>query len=722
MTIQKEDMAVNIARGLGRIPISNSNWALTPPTVSRIQNMFMSPTNGAMGDGDRGAFSSVPLYSGNPYDSQNYLWRWRQYVHLYEVTWEARKIVRIPVEDALRKPWEAEDIPEEAGKKIYGKLKRLGFNRILQRSLMLERLLGGCLTFCGTESNVDDPSAPLNPKMGTTLRFLNAIPISRISRMNWDTNPLSQWYMRPKNYLINGEEVHVSRFMVWDGEPLFDPYDFALTNFRANLAGFGPSKLAPIWDDIVKAVGTRQAAYQLIQTNNALIMKVNALQDLSGTNTGRETLKQIKQIANQLSVYRAALIQKDGVEVNQHSASFGSVPELIITYLQVLSAASDIPATRFLGQSPGGLNATGESDLENYYNMIDCFQRERIEPALRFVYDILGYNMFPSQWPAWREKLTFVFPPLWNINELEEAQKNQVELQNLMSAYEQRLISEEKVIEELNAKGIFSVTLDESDIGILEEFEDLRDDLDGAINGNNSIAKNPEERPQVGRDTGDPGGSNPLNKKPTSPTPPKKSKSGPGANKLGIDEAHDDDATKRLPTKNSTTFVRTKNQFIPVDSVDRNPSPARKSAGNYRKFHTRLHGFDISIENPMGSERTGTTPDGTEWRSILPAHYGYIKRTEGADGDHVDVFLGPHDESQEIFVIDQVNPDTKEFDEHKCIFGALGMTQAKALYLEAFSDGRGPDRVGSITPLTVEQFKQWLKDGDTTKPYHSEDE
>jgi hypothetical protein len=125
-----------------------------------------------------------------------------------------------------------------------------------------------------------------------------------------------------------------------------------------------------------------------------------------------------------------------------------------------------------------------------------------------------------------------------------------------MSAYEQRLISEEKVIEELNAKGIFSVTLDESDIGILDELEDLRDDLDGAMGGTNSIAKNPEERPQVGRDTGDPGGSNPLNKKTTSPPIPKQSKSGSGANLLGADKAHDEDTTERLPTKNSQVAIQ----------------------------------------------------------------------------------------------------------------------------------------------------------------------
>jgi phage-related protein (TIGR01555 family) len=313
---------------------------------------------------DRGYGSYIPLTNDNPYSSTDFIYRWRQYVAMYEMSWEARKIIRIPVEDALRKGWQATGIPEDAASSIQNRLDHLQFMPALKRSLILERLLGGSLTFIGLEDIVDDPSREYHPRMGARTHFFNAIPISRIARASWCTDPLSIHYMRPESYLINGVEVHTSRCLVWDGEPLFDPNDFALNTFRSNIQGFGPSKLAPIWDDIVKAIGTRQAAYQLIQTNNAIIAAISDLQDLLGTTKGKTTVQRIKDIANQLSLYRAALIDGEKVEFSQHSASFGSVPELLLTYLQVLSAASDIPATRFLGQAPGGLNATGESDLD----------------------------------------------------------------------------------------------------------------------------------------------------------------------------------------------------------------------------------------------------------------------------------------------------------------------------------------------------------------------
>jgi uncharacterized protein len=446
----------------------------------RLQNASVTGYSGSMDVSDRGYGTVLPMYTDNPYTSQDYLYRWRQYVMMYETSWEARKICRIIPEDALRKEWVAEDIPEEMAHEIQGRLNQLQFIEVLKRSLILERLLGGCLTFLGIEDVIDDPSREYIPEYGFRLRFVNSLPISRISRTSWETNPLSEHYMRPESYLINGETVHRSRFLVWDGSPLFDPLDFTLTNFRANIAGFGPSVLASVWDDIVKAVGTRQAAYQMVQTNNAIIAMVSDLQDLMGTSAGKTSLQKIKDIANQLSLYRAAMIDGEKVELSQHSASFGSVPELIITYLQVLSAGSDIPATRFLSQAPGGLNATGESDLENYYNVIDAFQHQHIEPELRKIYDVIGFEMFPNEWRKARENLTFNFPPLWNLSELEEAQRGQLTIDNVIKLLQERIISEERAIEELNLKGVLSVHLDSEDVSLLSEFHEeqsQRDDM-----------------------------------------------------------------------------------------------------------------------------------------------------------------------------------------------------------------------------------------------------
>lgn len=136
-----------------------------------------------------------------------------------------------------------------------------------------------------------------------------------------------------------------------------------------------------------------------------------------------------------------------------------------------------------------------------------------------------------------------------------------------------------------------------------------------------------------------------------------------------------------------------------------NPSPAQREAGNYRKGKVRLHGLLISIENPKGTRRR------PEWKP-LAAHYGYINRTEGRDGDHVDVYLGPNLRSELVFVIDQVTESGKRFDEHKAILGCVSKAQAKRLYLANYQPGW---KCGPITAMTIEQFKTWLAKGDTTR-------
>ena len=140
------------------------------------------------------------------------------------------------------------------------------------------------------------------------------------------------------------------------------------------------------------------------------------------------------------------------------------------------------------------------------------------------------------------------------------------------------------------------------------------------------------------------------------------------------------------------------------------PSPAQKEAGNYQKGHARIQGLDISIENPAGSVRTGTAPDGKQWATPMVNHYGYIKGTVGKDKDHLDVFLGPDAEtSQKVFVVNQVDPKTGKFDEHKVMLGFASPGQAQTAYLANYEPGWGG--LGSIANMDMAGFKDWMRDG-----------
>lgn len=175
---------------------------------------------------------------------------------------------------------------------------------------------------------------------------------------------------------------------------------------------------------------------------------------------------------------------------------------------------------------------------------------------------------------------------------------------------------------------------------------------------------------------------------------------------------------RRHPGKNVTKALDIQKA---AEIVNTNPSGAQKDAGNYQKGHVNVHGLDVTIENPRGSTRSGTMPSGESWKSDMPNHYGYIRRTTGADGDQVDVYLGDDLSSESVFVVDQMNPETGKFDEHKVLLGFKNIQAAVDGYDKSFSDGKGEARIGGVTIMTVDEFKKWLKSGDTKKPLSFED-
>jgi len=146
------------------------------------------------------------------------------------------------------------------------------------------------------------------------------------------------------------------------------------------------------------------------------------------------------------------------------------------------------------------------------------------------------------------------------------------------------------------------------------------------------------------------------------------------------------------------------------------PTLPQREAGNYQLGHVQLHGLDISIETARDAYRAGVGADGKAWRTQMKGgHYGYIRGTRSeADGDHVDVLVGPNPESELVFVINQVDPETGRFDEHKTLLGYNNAAAAEQAYRSCYE--KGWDGFGGLTALTLPQFKWWLEHGNTSKP------
>lgn len=151
------------------------------------------------------------------------------------------------------------------------------------------------------------------------------------------------------------------------------------------------------------------------------------------------------------------------------------------------------------------------------------------------------------------------------------------------------------------------------------------------------------------------------------------------------------------------------------EETDVNPTEGQKEAGNYKKGHVRIDGYDITIEQPKGSVRRGTDADGKQWEQTMNNTYGYIRGTEGVDGDHIDIFLSDNPTEGNVYVVDQVNPDGS-FDEHKVMYGFQSADDARAAYLSNYEEGwKG---LGTITEVSKDEFKKWVNSSHRkTKPF-----
>lgn len=157
-----------------------------------------------------------------------------------------------------------------------------------------------------------------------------------------------------------------------------------------------------------------------------------------------------------------------------------------------------------------------------------------------------------------------------------------------------------------------------------------------------------------------------------------------------------------------------------IAETEPNPSEAQKKAGNYKKGHLSFGGYDFTVETPKGTIRSGKDEQGKPWSVTMHDTYGYILGKIGVDGDHIDMFINDAADLDSfdgnVYVVDQVNPETGEFDEHKVMYGYPSEEAATEAYLANYS--KGWKGLGKVTAVTKATFDKWLESSDRkTKPF-----
>ncbi|MFK4082034.1 anti-CBASS protein Acb1 family protein [Pseudomonas qingdaonensis] len=334
----------------------------------------------------------------------------------YRGAWLPRKIVDIPPLDATRR-WRGWQATKDQIEKIEAEEKRLDLRRKVKQALTRARLFGGSAIFIGTGER--DTSGPLNPeRIGKGgIKYLTVLSKRKLAAGEIEQDPQSELFEKPKWYTLSGSQlkIHPSRLIIFIGAELPDPEADMVVDY-----GWGDSVLQAVFDAIKQSDGTNANVASLVYEAKVDVIKIpDFMQQLQDPAFEKQVLERIRLAAMAKGI-NGTLLLDAAEDYDSKQASFGGLPDVIDRFLQAVSGAADIPATRLIGQAPSGLSATGESDLRNYYDRIQAMQELDITPALSVADECLIRSALGSR----DKKIHYVWNPLWQPTATQQSENS----------------------------------------------------------------------------------------------------------------------------------------------------------------------------------------------------------------------------------------------------------------------------------------------------------
>lgn len=340
-----------------------------------------------------------------------------QLTAMFRGDWVSRKCVLIPADDSTRqwRSWQAED---EQIKKIEAAERRLGLRHKVRKAMIKGRLYGGGALIMGTADTADTTQPLEIERIGIDgLQFVHAVSRHELNAVDVITDLASPWYGEPKYYerhTVDGNplRLHPSRVIRFIGTELPDEQR------QQSQQGWGDSVLQGVQDAIQNQAMVSQAIAAMVHEAKFDVIKIPDLAQTLSTKAGVTLLTERFQYANVAkSIINSILLDKDEdwERVQSNFAQLDSIGEL---YLIIASGAVDIPVTRMLGQSPRGLNSTGESDIRNYYDRIKSDQENTLTPAIERLDEVL----IRSALGARPEEIFYSWNSLWQMTSEQKAE------------------------------------------------------------------------------------------------------------------------------------------------------------------------------------------------------------------------------------------------------------------------------------------------------------
>lgn len=422
---------------------------------------------------------------------------------------------------------------------------------------------------------------------------------------------------------------------------------------------WGISVLERVWDRLLAYDSTTQGAAQLAYKAYLRTIKVKGLRKIIAT--GGKTYEALVQQIDMIRRYQAnegitLLDGEDEFETAQYT--FTGLDSLLEKIGDQVAGAVETPQTRLFGQSPGGLNSDGESGQQVYENTVKRLQ----ERWFRRPMDIILRVVAESEGVTLPEGTEYEFNSIRQLTELQKSEMNANDVAGFAQASTIPGMKQATILKEMRQAGKRSgywSNITEKDIKDAEEQDELPSAKELMLSA-----------PQGG--AGGQGGPG-----------PEESKNGlPGQAEGGARKA---------------------------------PFPLTRKGANDAGIIMDVHDIPVYIENPAGTVRQAK--DGS-WKSLMPAHYGYIEGVGSAEGafENLDCFVGPNPEASKVYVIDQANLATGAFDEHKCMLGFDSRAAAIKAYKQAYHDGKGGERILDVSEMLIPEFKLWMAHADMRFP------
>ena len=366
--------------------------------MSQVINDSLTSLITSMGDPNRDKLAAVQ-YSGLLLNDQ-------QIQNAYRTGWMAKRLVDIPAKDALRN-WRLWQGTPEQTQQLEKTEMKLGVQGKLLRCYILARVLGGAAIFVGTGDK--DLSKPLDPsRIGKDgIKYLTVLPKTSLAAGDIDTDVLTDNYGKPSYYELitnnNLVKIHPSRLVVLIGEQHIDEW-----SVMDSSRGWGDSIIQASYSALKSSNATDDNVASLIFEANINVVAIPQLMDkLGDTRSEQQLIKRLSLAAAQKGIHGDLLIDSEETFTRQ-SANFSNLDKIMERFAVLVGATQGIPASKFLGQAPSGLNSTGENELKNYYDDIKTIQTLEIQPSLKILDECLIRSALGSR----PDDISYLWSPL----------------------------------------------------------------------------------------------------------------------------------------------------------------------------------------------------------------------------------------------------------------------------------------------------------------------